>query len=96
MSDYTERVEHALHGLHAVSTGFCPGCPECKNIAGGAEDIESHFSWSACGICGTRLGGNREVWHGVTDDTQEVLHFDDACDDCVMYLANGEEPEGAS
>jgi hypothetical protein len=48
------------------------------------------FSRGECGICGSRLGGDREVWHGIADG--RILHFDDACCDCVAYLANGEVP----
>ena len=56
---------------------------------------EGHFSWRPCGICGTTLGGTRESWHGVDRVTGRSYHFDDACTDCVVYLANGDEPEGA-
>lgn len=63
----------------------------------GEVESEGSFSWSGCGICDSTLGGNLEVWHGVSKETGGVLHFDDACVDCVVYLANGdvpEEPEG--
>ena len=66
-----------------------------------AGDIEAEgsFSWSPCGICGSHLGGDREPWHAIAgepgDDLKgrEILHFSDACIDCVVYLANGDEPE---
>lgn len=57
---------------------------------------EPHFSWSPCGICGSSLGGDREVWHWVharADGTREIVHEDNACIDCVLYLANGDVPE---
>jgi len=59
---------------------------------------EGGFSWAECGICGSHLGGNRYVWHGIfTSDLEKKLrtvrHFDDACTDCVMFLANGDEPD---
>lgn len=53
---------------------------------------EGSFSWSGCGICGSHLGGTLYSWHGV-DSNGDIMHFDDACTDCVMYLANGDEPD---
>jgi len=58
--------------------------------------IDASFSHSECGICGSTLGGDREVWHYVAKNSKGVdtiYHHDDACVDCVMYLANGDEPE---
>jgi hypothetical protein len=52
---------------------------------------EPGFSWSPCGICGSGLGGDREPWHAINEG--EILHFDDACVDCVLYLAYGDLPE---
>jgi hypothetical protein len=54
---------------------------------------EAHFSRSGCDICGTVLGGDFEVWHYVDTDTQKMYHGHNACVDCVVFLANGEEPE---
>jgi hypothetical protein len=107
MSAYTDRVAKNLEGIEFVSTGISPGCPECakdlgfKSVRalrrayeqGGVAD-EPHFSWSPCGICRNKLGGNREVWHGVIGG--KVNHWNDACTDCVLYLANGDEPEERS
>jgi hypothetical protein len=53
---------------------------------------EPSFDACECGICGSRLGGDRFVWHWLADDN-EIQHEDDACIDCVMLLANGDEPE---
>lgn len=58
----------------------------------GRVDAEPSFSWSGCDICGSSLGGNMEPWHGV-DENGEIVHGDNACVDCVMYLANGDLPE---
>lgn len=63
-------------------------------------DGDSHFSWSPCDICGSSLGGDREIWHAIAGAPGEKLagrsieHFDNACTDCVIFLANGDEPEG--
>jgi len=61
---------------------------------------EGSFSWSGCGICDQELGGDRYVWHALYQDggravsrNDPILHFDDACTDCVMFLANGDEPD---
>ena len=107
MSAYTDRVEHGLGGLKHASTGPCPGCEECAGLFGfdsvkafdaahdaGKVSGEAGFSWSPCGICGSRLGGNREVWHAI-DENGEILHSDDACTDCVVFLAYGDEPDDA-
>ena len=71
-------------------------------VRSGKAHDEGSFSWSECGICGNRLGGNRYVWHAVSirpggadGAVRELLHFDDACTDCVVYLANGDEPDPA-
>ena len=103
MSAYTDAVERNLKGLEAVSTGFCPGCEECQDAYGltaeeaeekwsnGEIDSDPSFSWSACECCGSSLGGDREVAHAILDG--EIIHMDGFCVDCVMYLANGDEPE---
>ena len=93
MSDYTDRVEANLKGLKAVSTGVCPGCEVCAEDHGFGENMEDfEHAWSSCGICGNHLSGTMHVWHWV-DDEGEIMHETDACVDCVVYLANGEEPE---
>ena len=100
MSAYTDAVERGLKGLEAPSVGMSPGCPQCEELRIGDELIdEGSFSWSGCGICGSSLGGDRYVWHWLEPHREEgrteaeLHHEDDACADCVMYLANGDEPE---
>jgi hypothetical protein len=39
------------------------------------------------------MGGDREVWHFIMDG--KIQHGDGACVDCIMYLANGDEPESS-
>lgn len=106
MSAFTDAFAIGIHGLKGVSTGTCPGCPTCMDADGCADEAahramldteqcpssEGHFSWSPCGICGTKLPGDRSAWHWV-DPKDGVVHEDDACTDCVMFLANGTEPE---
>ena len=66
-----------------------------------AVEDEPSFSWRPCGICGSTLGGDRHTWHWLsirawpdgTHEIREINHEDDVCTDCVLYLANGDEPE---
>lgn len=53
---------------------------------------EGFFSWQGCDLCGSPLGGNFELWHAV-DANGEIIHGENACVDCVCYLANGDLPE---
>ena len=105
VSPYATAVERGCKGLTAVSTDVCPGCEECRRGLGFAtlQDLEKawesgrivsepFFSSGGCDICGAVLGGNFEVWHGI-DEKGEIVHGDRACEDCVVYLANGDEPE---
>ena len=57
----------------------------------GSICTEGSFSWGSCDICGSTFGGDREEWHALMDG--KLQHFDNACTDCVVYLANGDEPE---
>ena len=82
MSAFTKAVDRELSGMTNESAGICPGCPE--------ED-EGFFSWSACEVCGSTLGGNRYPAHAL-DANGEIVHFD-ACVDCYTYIATGDEPE---
>lgn len=104
--EYVEAVESGTKGMEGVSTGPCPGCEECAsnygyccihsyNAAYEAGEItpEPGFSWSACDICGSTLGGDREEWHWYDREENAVGHGDNACVDCVLFLANGDLPE---
>ena len=92
-SAFARRVEHYLVGLTYVSVGACPGCDDC-GMPEGSDDYdtfgESHFSWSPCECCDSSLGGDRSPAHAVASDGS-IVHMD-VCTDCVMYLANGDEP----
>ncbi len=104
MSDFTEAVNRGCEGLEFISPGVCPGCSNCQEELGyccehsfkaayeaGEIEEEGSFSWSACECCGSPLGGDRHVAHGVDADG-EIVHFS-VCVDCMLYLANGDEPE---
>lgn len=99
MNDFTDAVDRALKGLKFVSVGVCAGCEECADCFAteiedsGDFDPNRGFSWSDCGVCGSTLGGDRYFWHAWDAETNETMHFDDMCSDCVRYLADGDEPE---
>ena len=70
----------------AAREAFEEGC--CS----GEVFSEASFSHRPCQVCGSHLGGDREVIHWIGTDGK-LLHDDGACVDCVLYLANGDEPE---
>ena len=88
-------AERGLEGKKFVSFGpiYDSGCSECDE-SGFTEEYgdEGGFSYSQCGICGSRLGGDRYVWHWVDGDG-EIMHEHDGCTDCLVYISNGDEPE---
>ena len=88
----------------AERAGFDPDDPEAMARFEAAwhdceVETEESFSWSPCQVCGYVLGGYRDCWHAIRGQRgdnlagREIEHFDSVCTDCVMYLANGEEPE---
>lgn len=100
---YLENFERNTGGLEGLSTGPCPGCRECaadhgltiraykRQFERGEIPDEPGFSWSSCVWCEENLGGNRSVFHYV--EKRKVYHDSGVCDNCVVYLANGEMPE---
>lgn len=96
MSTYTDAVELYTAGLQDVSPGAAACCPECNPDNLTQDELyecdEPWFSWSACETCGSSLGGDREAGHAFTKDDGELVHLS-MCTDCVMYSANGDEPE---
>jgi len=106
LSPYRQAVERELAGIEHESAGACPGCPECLHTDTPEEpgdewhDLanEGSFSWSSCDACGSTFGGDRYPAHGYianrqTDDPMDGLCHFNICVDCLMYLANGDEPE---
>lgn len=95
MRAFTDAVERELRGCEAFSVGSCPGCVVCGLSVEPTEDErslaeESHFSWSECDSCGSSLGGDRHPAHFLLDG--EIQHLS-VCADCLLYHANGDEPE---
>jgi len=86
---FAERFSDGTHGLKHITTGSyiekCDDCPSGNYVdyEDGVTDAEPFFSWSACECCGSQLGGNREVMHGVREDDSLVhLHV---CIDCMYF-----------
>jgi len=109
MSKYTDNVKNGLKGLTAFSTGICPGCVQCQDqydMSEGDLDVavsegrifdEGEFSWYPCEVCGTTEAGQRYVAHALSSEVEDsedaaVIHMI-ICEDCLRYIANGEEPE---
>ena len=104
-TDFISAIERELAGVHFFSVGACPGCESCglgdvESMDDPAYDgaSEGHFSWRACDSCGSGLGGDRFAAHGCIAESVEaardaaIEHFD-VCADCLMFHANGDEPE---
>jgi ferredoxin len=101
MSAYTDAVARGLARLGDTtpSSSVCPGvCPSCTTCACelGFESVAAYadpfFSWRPCDICGSSLGGNREVYHYLRGENRTIEHGASMCTDCVVYLATGDEP----
>lgn len=77
-------------------TGLDCDCPDCARHwqHGGTDDDEGGFSWQDCDTCNSRLGGTRHAAHALMDDDprRTVVHLA-VCTDCVMFVANGDEPD---
>ncbi len=98
---FEQAVERELKGVESESVGLCSGCAVClhdfdcsyKEIDNGTVCDEGSFSWHSCDGCGSILGGNRYVAHGIIPKmNNELIHLE-VCQDCLHYLANGDVPE---
>lgn len=102
-SAFRAAFERGTAGLEALSVGICATCPVCQSnhgmspaafysaVQAGKIESEPGFSWSSCDLCGSGLGGDREPYHWI--DGGKLRHGDGACVDCIVYIANGDEPE---
>ena len=100
MSTYTEAVDRELKGLKGAipgATACCPTCTDANPLPDGDQThwhdaaSEGGFGWQACDACGSNLAGDRHPAHAFDDD-KNLYHLE-ICTDCLMYLANGDEPE---
>lgn len=107
-TDAVEAGTKDMKGISTGECPGCPQCAEYHDMTpdehyaawhdGKVDDVEGSFSWSPCGICGSSLGGDRYVWHWISGGDEhgkggDIQHEHDACEDCVLFLANGDEPE---
>lgn len=104
LSSFAQSVEDYLEGLEFCSPGICGTCPECQRYYGmqprafytavenGDVYDEGSFTWRPCECCRSPLGGDRYAAHGIDKESDTLVHFE-ICFDCLMYLANGDEPE---
>lgn len=79
-------------------TGVIEPCEDCAGSGERAptdDELQDAggFSWSPCDACGSSLGGDRYPAHGRCGASGSIIHLD-ICQDCVLYLANGDEPDG--
>ena len=102
MSAYKDRCDKALEGLEHVSTGIARDCADCDTVGLTDDEMqeryamgdEGGFSWQPCDMCGG-IAGQRYAVHGfMSTPTGEVLVHLDVCEDCIMYVEYGDEPEG--
>ena len=105
MSEFTKSVEHYCEGYH-VAVGASASCAECRQDYGIDDDVtqdeaqeqmidEGAFSCAQCDSCGSILGGDRYAAHGIPQDYKaggDTYHLS-ICVDCLMFHANGDEPE---
>ena len=61
---------------------------------------EGSFSWRQCDSCGSNLGGDRHAAHAIHREAfgpdakqPDNVHHIDICTDCLLFHANGDEPE---
>jgi hypothetical protein len=84
--------------------GYCDGTGEAPLDDISDEELqlwdEGSFSWQECDSCGSRLGGDRFKAHAIHKEAfgpdakrPDDIHHIDICVDCVMFHANGDEPE---
>lgn len=77
--------------MSAFTEAISANIPEGYHLVCGNEELG--FSWSACECCGSSLGGDRHELAYTKPGTAEGPIMISACTDCLIYAANGEEPE---
>ena len=90
--EYEQAFDSGSEGMQSLSSGANHACSECNPDEVNEDSFnklchESHFSWSACNLCGSSLGGNREPAHYI-DDRDELCHIE-VCEDCVYCMEYG-------
>jgi len=97
MTEFTDAIDARWNG-YTIAPGLAPGMDCCGNISADDDHAldcanEPSFSWSVCDSCGSSLGGDRHAAHAISrEGGLDITHIE-ICVDCVVWHANGEEPE---
>ncbi len=90
----------ACPGCTTCQERFNYCCEYSMQAAYDAGDIvdEGAFSKSSCDCCGSSMAGNRHAAHYIIPDDKgstrgQPIEHASICTDCLVYLANGDEPE---
>jgi hypothetical protein len=80
-------------GLDSVAPG-CLGV-RCEHADGDADHYcEANFSAAQCDSCGSTYAGDKSPGYGMWTDNGQLITIEMVlCVDCVMWHANGDEPE---
>ena len=89
MSAFTDAFETGTRDLEAFSVGSCSGCEKCQKQGEYADD--GVFSPLPCETCNSRLAGVRYPAHYLLAG-RKIDHIE-VCKSCLLYAANGDEPE---
>ena len=111
MTDFTDAIAARWDSTWAIFPGAAKSCDDCANhLTREEKDAlpdedwqafdEGSFSWAPCDSCGTTLGGDRHAahaWQQATADNRlgDLCHVD-ICTDCLLFHANGDQPESWS
>ena len=107
MTDFTDAIAYNWPD-YVIAPGSSTECHECtcgddidpNDIEALQAYDEGSFSWSECDSCGSTLGGDRHNAHAIHREAfgpdakrPNDVHHVDICVDCLLFHANGDEPE---
>ena len=105
MSKFTNAIERNWNSNHfTLAPGAATSCNECfwglsqtekDNLSDEDQQAwdEGSFSHSDCDSCGSMLSGDRFPAHAIERHPNTHIYHIDICVDCLMFHANGQEPE---
>lgn len=107
MSNFTDAIQFNWP-TYVISPGSSKECHECASGMDQdflTDEMlqcldEGSFSYSECDSCGSTFGGDRFNAHAINREAfgpnakkpNDIYHID-ICADCLMFHANGDEPE---
>lgn len=101
---FVQAFERHTKGLEAISSGLCASCSDCQSTFDASEkklaklideglSNEGGFSRSGCDTCCSSLGQLLYAGHALIEiDGKKVLTHLDLCEDCILFIANGDIP----